>query len=399
MSAEGASAGDRHGERARAPYHVIAIDASPAPTGAYRAVANLAEALKPDGAVTLVLPRGSRIPADEATAFAEIVYLPIVNVRKSLVSLVAYLPALLWSGWQIASLASRKRAAWLVVNDFYLMHGVVARLLGFAGTLITWVRIDPERYPAPLRRPWIALSYRWSDTIVAVSDFIVRRLPSSPKLVRIYDHVTPSADPAVSASSEAGPRTIVFVGNYITGKGQDYAIRAFSQISAEFEDARLLFFGGDMGLEKNREFRRGLEAMAKDLGLDQRIEFHGFQQNTGFAYGRGGIALNLSESESFSLTCLEASAFGLAVVAFRSGGPEEIIVDGESGFLCPLGDVAAVADALRKLLADPARARAMGLAGVRRAEARFGVQQFRSALREIMGRSREDPALPLPHLT
>jgi starch synthase len=64
-------------------------------------------------------------------------------------------------------------------------------------------------------------------------------------------------------------------------------------------------------------------------------------------------------------------ACGTPVVASRVGGIPEVVVDGETGWLVPPGDEAALARALRDALGDPARARRMGEAGRRRVEAHF----------------------------
>ena len=94
-------------------------------------------------------------------------------------------------------------------------------------------------------------------------------------------------------------------------------------------------------------------------------------------------ALNFSNSESFSLTCLEASAHGLAVIATRCGGPEEIIEDGVTGFLVPVGDIEAMAARMADVLCNPEMAAAMGEAGRQMVGQRFSIAQFHAQLLEI----------------
>ncbi len=72
--------------------------------------------------------------------------------------------------------------------------------------------------------------------------------------------------------------------------------------------------------------------------------------------------------EGFGLVFLEAGAYGLPVVATRSGGVEDAVEDGVSGYLTAPGSPTAIADALLTLLEDHDLARAMGMAGRRRAE-------------------------------
>jgi glycosyltransferase involved in cell wall biosynthesis len=83
-----------------------------------------------------------------------------------------------------------------------------------------------------------------------------------------------------------------------------------------------------------------------------------------------------SLSEGHGLTTLEAMASGLPVVASRTGGLSEVVVDGETGMLVPPGDAEALAGALTALAADRDRARALGRAGRKRVEQEFGVERM-----------------------
>jgi glycogen synthase len=88
-------------------------------------------------------------------------------------------------------------------------------------------------------------------------------------------------------------------------------------------------------------------------------------------YSHAAVFACPSIYEPFGLINLEAMACGTPVVASRVGGIPEVVVDGETGWLVPPGDPAALAEALRGALADPTRARRMGEAGRRRVEAHF----------------------------
>jgi glycogen synthase len=88
-------------------------------------------------------------------------------------------------------------------------------------------------------------------------------------------------------------------------------------------------------------------------------------------YSHAALFVCPSIYEPFGLINLEAMACGTPVVATRVGGIPEVVVDGETGWLVPPGDPAALAEALRGALGDPVRARRMGEAGRRRVEAHF----------------------------
>lgn len=368
----------------RRPFIVI-VDPSTAATGALRCASRMARLIVPWADTILVLPRGSQAPVRETEAFAEVIYLPLVQVRRSAGSLVSYLPALLQAGWRLRRILAGKSASALVLNDFYLAHGSVVRALGYRGRIVTWVRFDPRNFPSILSKIWLASAYRSSNAVVAVSDFILNLLPRSSKLRRIYDSIDVDLHAAHPSQGPVATQDVVFVANYVDGKGQNEGIDAFAAIAPRFPDARLIFHGHDMGLAKNAEYKRRLERRATAAGLADRIFFRPFTSDLPAVMSEAAVALVLSKSESFSLTCLEASQLGVPVIAFRSGGPAEIVDDGVTGFLFGVGDVAGVAQALSRLLGDPALGRRMGAAGAAHVENKFGPADFIAAVRPLLG--------------
>lgn len=364
---------------------IVIVDPSMAVTGALRCASRMARLIAPWADAVLVLPNGSRVGGADADAFAEIVHLPLVQARKSVGSLVSYLPALVRAGWRLRRVLTDRAASALVFNDFYLAQGSVVRALGYRGRIVTWVRFDPRNFPSVLSRTWLAGAYRSSTAVVAVSDFILNLLPPSPKLKRVYDSIDVDLRAAPPDARPADAKDVVFIANYIDGKGQEEGIDAFAAIAAEHPGSRLIFHGHDMGLAKNAAYKRRLESRAAAAGLADRILFRSFTDDLPAVMATAAAALVLSKSESFSLTCLEASQLGVPVIAFRSGGPAEIVDDGVTGFLFDVGDVAGVSHALHRLLADPELRRRMGAAGAAHVVAKFGPAAFVAAIRPLLG--------------
>lgn len=346
-------------------------------TGALKSCFSQAEILHNSVDVSLVLSTRSTLMADQLPAHSSIVLLPLARAAQEIGSVLTYPAALLRSGWQLRQALKQADCDRLQINDFHFAEGAVVRLLGFRGRIVTWVRIDPRRYGI-IGQIWLALA-RWSSNdLVVVSRFIANQLPPGYRSTLIYDPA-----PIVAHLPRAESRQLLFVGNYIEGKGQAEAVRAFHRIAAQFPGAELVFHGSEMGLAKNRAYRAELERIAEDGPGSGRIHLRGFAPDPGQQYRAAYAALNFSHSESFSLTCLEASAHGLPIVATRCGGPEEIVEDGVTGFLVPVGDVLAMAARITDLLNDPLRAAAMGNAGHRLVNQRFGADQFRRQVMEI----------------
>jgi glycosyltransferase involved in cell wall biosynthesis len=88
-------------------------------------------------------------------------------------------------------------------------------------------------------------------------------------------------------------------------------------------------------------------------------------------YARAAVVACPSHREGFGVACLEAMAHARPVVAGDVGGLRDLVLDGETGYLVPPGDVVALREALGRLLADPGLRRRLGAAGRRRAAERF----------------------------
>jgi glycosyltransferase involved in cell wall biosynthesis len=95
------------------------------------------------------------------------------------------------------------------------------------------------------------------------------------------------------------------------------------------------------------------------------------------------LFLLTSISEGIPLTLIEAMAAGLSVVSTRVGGVPEVVTDGETGLLAPVGDAVALGQAICKLAANPSQRTQMGRVGLQRAEALFSEQRMHSRYRQL----------------
>jgi phosphatidylinositol alpha-1,6-mannosyltransferase len=158
---------------------------------------------------------------------------------------------------------------------------------------------------------------------------------------------------------------VVCVSRLVPRKGQDVLIRALPAIRAAVPGVALLVVGG--GPDAPRLHRlAGEHGVAADVVLTGSVPWAELpaHYDAGDVFAmpcrtrRGGL-----EVEGLGIVFLEASATGLPVVAGRSGGSPDAVLDGRTGHLVDGRAVAQVADAVTGLLRDPARARRMGQAG------------------------------------
>ena len=131
-----------------------------------------------------------------------------------------------------------------------------------------------------------------------------------------------------------------------------------------------------------------LRALSAELGLGGQVTFTGFvsREALGRLYARCAMVVYPSLAEPLGLPCAEAALYGKPVIASHQGGPATLVQDGVSGLLVDMTSVPALARAIAALIADPARAAAMGAAGRAWTEPRLGlpawVEKFEAVLVE-----------------
>jgi glycosyltransferase involved in cell wall biosynthesis len=109
------------------------------------------------------------------------------------------------------------------------------------------------------------------------------------------------------------------------------------------------------------EYAASLPGLAADLGIADRVYFAGHRDDAlAMMYGCDVVVHSSRRGEPFGLVVVEAMALGRAVIASRSGGPEEILDDGTTGLLVRQDDVNELAAAMNGLVADRARRADLG---------------------------------------
>jgi glycosyltransferase involved in cell wall biosynthesis len=156
-------------------------------------------------------------------------------------------------------------------------------------------------------------------------------------------------------------------------------LTAFRAILSE-RPAKLILIG-------DGESRESIRTIASDLGVLDHVVLTGFQENPFPYLAKADVFVLSSFFEGFGNVIVEAMALGVPVVASDCpSGPGEIIIDGETGFLVPVGDWRAMADRCLLLLGDCKRRESLIHAGLRRAEV-FGVDAMVAAFEDYLMRA------------
>jgi glycosyltransferase involved in cell wall biosynthesis len=143
---------------------------------------------------------------------------------------------------------------------------------------------------------------------------------------------------------------------------------AYARLRQQYPDAPRLVLVGRAPLPADW-------AYAASLDIAQCIDIHEQVSNHALAefYRNASLFVLSSDEEGLGIVILEAMASGLPVVCTRCGGPETAVIEGETGYLTPVGDANALADAMQQLLQNPSTRQQMGQRGRQVAEERFSL--------------------------
>ncbi|MFK3936306.1 N-acetyl-alpha-D-glucosaminyl L-malate synthase BshA [Alkalihalobacillus sp. NPDC078783] len=218
------------------------------------------------------------------------------------------------------------------------------------GTDITILGVDQSL------KPLIKYGIDASDAVTAVSDDLIKQtyelVQSSKDIQTVYNfidetqyHPVETGDLKKRYGIEADEAVFIHISNFRPVKRIQDVIKSFSLIHQSIR-AKLLLIGDGQELPAARE-------LITELGLEDQVLVLGSQKHLAELLSISDVMLLLSEKESFGLVALEAMACGVPVIGTRIGGIPEVIKDGETGFLCEVGDVEDVMRRAIQLVADP----------------------------------------------
>jgi glycogen(starch) synthase len=168
---------------------------------------------------------------------------------------------------------------------------------------------------------------------------------------------------------------LLCLGRHVFEKGFDLALNAFSTIVHRFPKLRLV-------IASDGPARQDLERQTAELGLTGIVDFIGWVESAEIPALLNSATVVLIPSrviEGFGLVAMEAAVMGRPVVATRSGGLPEVVIDGQTGLIVEKEDSAALAAAITYLLDHPDVAERMGDAARERAQTEFGLERHVNA--------------------
>ena len=174
------------------------------------------------------------------------------------------------------------------------------------------------------------------------------------------------------------PKRVIYVGRLIGYKNVHHLLHVVQKLHERGLDVVLDVVGS--GAE-----RRKLELLCRELGVHERVRFHGFLERKEDVYrliSQADVLVNPSCFEGFSMVLLEALALGVPVVAYNLKAYEEFLVDNVNGLLVARGDVGGLSDAVEEVLTNAGLAKNLSTEGMKTAE-RFDWMQTTLRLRQV----------------
>jgi N-acetyl-alpha-D-glucosaminyl L-malate synthase BshA len=165
-----------------------------------------------------------------------------------------------------------------------------------------------------------------------------------------------------------GEKMVLHVSNFRPVKRIRDVVRTFARVQAQVP-SRLVLVGD--GPE-----RPAAAEEARALGITDRVVFLGKQDSVAEIMACADLMLLPSKNESFGLVALEAMASGVPVIASDAGGLPEVVDNGETGFLAPVGDVEAMASGAIEILRDDETWRRFSRQARQSATERYGVNSI-----------------------
>ncbi len=271
-------------------------------------------------------------------------------------------------------------------------HGIYLRerYLALAQSDMVW---SARHVVGCFLRALTQLTYAEASRIAPVSDFNRRwelRLGADPgRTATVYNGVDTQTYQPIP--DEPAVPTIAFVGRINPLKDLETMIDAFALVTRQIPDARLRLFGPTAPVDA--DYRAALEAQIARLGLGAAVSFEGSVDNSMIGFRTGHVVALSSISEGLPYGVIEAMMAGRPTVNTDVGGISEIVgTDGVAGVVVPPRSPDQMADALVRLLRDPALRASMGRAARQRAVSIFDMGLFIEHYRHLYAETAAGPS-------
>jgi len=292
--------------------------------------------------------------------------------------------------WRVARFARRLRVDIIHTHSLKsdVIGGLAARLAGIPVIWHVRDRIETDYLPVSVVRVFRFLSRIVPNFVIADSGAVLSTL--RPNTVINHSAEAPTKlkksrscvvhegcvveDLRDPSRKSDGVARIGLIGRISPWKGQHIFIEAAALLSKHHPLAKFEIIGAPLFSE--RDYETSLHALCRKLKIEESIEFVGFVDDVRSRITELDIVVHASTiGEPFGQVIIEGMAEQKPIVATNGGGVPEIVVDGVTGILVPMGDAPRMSQAIDYLLRNPEIADQMGRLGRERVQAQFTIQK------------------------
>jgi len=250
------------------------------------------------------------------------------------------------------------------------LHGTDITILGYDFSLQKLIKFGIEH----------------SDQVTAVSKNLIQQTQQLVKTEKAMTPIYNFVDETVYYRHDAeylkaiygiqhDEKVLIHISNFRDVKRVPDVIKTFARVHDKLP-SKLLLIGEGPNLPV-------ITQMVEDYGLRDKVLFLGKQENVAELLSISDLALLLSSKESFGLILLEAAACGVPAIGTNIGGIPEVICDGKTGYLCPVGDVDQFVEKALVILQHPEHHKKMGQAAVLEAKTHFHSSEIVSQYEDV----------------
>ena len=358
---------------------ILIIENSVSFTGAFKSIFHFCKELKDEFNFVFALPENAtHTHLLEAEKF-EFLFLNFLELSYSLSS-IKYPLILCKNTAKLMSVIKAKNINIVHVNDIYNMLGCTLKTLNPSIKVIYHVRLLKNSYIRHLYPFFLLTVKRMADQIICVSKAVKNDAGHSNKAIVVYDFIPQhEKHPKKIILKNTSCLNLLYVGKFVRGKGQHFGLQALLKVKNKLPAIQYTMVGENT----NNSYYQELCKIIKENKLSKTITIKGFVEDVEKEMKTADIVLNFSESESFSMVCLEAQMYGVPIIASDCGGPTEIIAHGETGLIVPNRNINKMTEAILLLANDYTLRKKLSLNGRRRARKIFNKNQTINKLREV----------------
>lgn len=300
--------------------------------------------------------------------------------------------------WELNKWLRKEKIDLIHTNSvqFNLIAGIAGRL---AGVPSVWHIRSPQNMAWRRGGPFLVEGYlaSWLATrFIANSHFTARACHKSWKkktvvmwnaitVERIIENQLPGKLREIANVSE-DEKVVGLLGLIEHRKGIDRFIKMAAKLAQNRDDVRFIIVGGEVGQKEiSQVVKAELLNLAEKLGIIEKLCFTGHIDNAPYYIGDMDVFFMCSQpgTETFGLVVIEAMAANVPVVAFNNDAMSEIIIDGETGFLVPDGEIELATQHISNILSDKLLAQRIKKEALNRVKTYFDIHLLINSVQKL----------------